>query len=167
MLRTKENFVIYLLPVLLLFSTASHAMHHAHHASAILAIIALASPSLPSHMDIVAEMQIPQKNGLRSVTKFLYLKKQSDQLVPTPGGLIAGHQDTESHDLEISLEKLDRSAGNAIFKCMVTETNKHSDSLFHSIKVPLNASSSKTYQLPIGDEHNKPITLTIKSTIQE
>jgi len=165
--------VKYLLTFLLLIPAGCHAMIHRHYtpAQAITPAVTLlhtfmSHPPLPSEMNITAEMNIPQKNGAKHVTKFLYLKQESDDLVPvTPGGLIAAHQNTESYDLDIKLQDIDDS-GNAIL--MVIAHNEVEEKSFNgSVTLPLNASCTKTYPLPLSDENSKPITLTITSTIKK
>lgn len=161
----------YLLTLLLLLPTASYAMLHRYHRyesyqhfPTLMALNALTLHSLPSQMDITAEMAIPQKKGLRTVSRYLYFKQQSDELVPTPGGLIAGHQNTEAYDLEIILNTLNRATGNAKFICTVTHTGGSHDDL---ITISFTSSSTKTYTLPMKDEYDNPITLIIKSTVKK
>lgn len=158
------------LVVLLLLPAASHAMsrHHRfegyHQPPVVLILNALSLYSLPSQMDITADMAIPQKNGLRTVSRYLYFKQESDELVPIPGGLIAGHQNTESYDLEISLGTLNRVTGNAKFICTVTHPGASHDDV---ITIPFTSSATKKYTLPIKDEYDNPIILIIKSTIKK
>ncbi len=152
------------LALLLLLPAVSHAMQRYDNA-AMRAFNSLMLHSLPSQMNIVAEMKIPQKNGTRSVARFLYFKGQSDTLVPTTGGLLAGHQDSESYNLEIELQEVDRDTGYAEFECKVKKVE--GPSAVGTIKIPLNASSAKTYPLSMHDEFGQPIQVTIQSTIKK
>lgn len=151
---------------LLLIPAGCHAMYrHYHYNPAAIVLDSFKQHPLPSEMNITAEMNIPQKNGMKHVTKFLYLKEESDELVPTPGGLIAAHQNTESYDLDIELLCIEHSKGKAVFT--VIACNDQEKSFNGSVTLPLNDSCTKTYQLPISDENNNPITITITSTIKK
>lgn len=157
------RYLLYLLPLLL--PTTSHAMNYRYQpGSAVIALHALMSHRLPSEMNITAEINVSQKNEAKSITRFLYFKQESDWLVPTTGGLIAGHQNTESHDLKIKLYDLSRLEGSATFKWFVSNDNKDFDGY---AVIPFDKSCTHQYNLPICDAYNKPIILTITSSIKK
>jgi|GEM_PF-2665563 hypothetical protein len=161
--KAPMRYLLYLLPLLL--PATSHAMvYHYQPGSAVIALHALLTHPLPSQMNITAEINVSQKNGTKFITRFLYFKKESDCLVPTTGGLIAGHQNTESHDLTLALHDLSRLEGNAIFQWFVSNNNKD----FRGYAaIPFDKSCTNQYSLPICDAYNKPIILTITSTVKK
>jgi hypothetical protein len=159
-----KHLARYLLTLGLLLTTTSHAMGMLRHGYNPLftALNSLALPDLPAEMRVTAEIKIPQKNGVKSIAKFLYFKKKSNDLISTPGGLIAGHSDAARHDLEIVLYDIDYVAGDAIFTWEAHDTK----SIVTGIaRIPFDESSTKTYPLSIHDASNKPILLTITTTI--
>lgn len=164
MLRIKDQSVKHLLPLLLLLPATSHTMTRYRHHAAMAIIESLAHHTLPSEMNITAEMKIPQTNGAKSVSRFIYLKQHCCDLVPVPGGLIAGHQNTQRYDLEIQFVHTDE-VDNAVFTYTAHKDNQKSSRGL--LRIPFHESSTERYQLSIKDEYNNPIYLTITSIIKK